>query len=79
MSSSYELYTRLHTTLQPLVTVAHRKHLTNRLWIVVGLLLGQAPALSQIANYLPMSTAAEARDINPALAPKSACRCVGGL
>jgi hypothetical protein len=61
MSSSDELYTRLHVTLSTIVTVSHRKHLTNWLWIVVGLLLGQSPALSHIANYLPMATAAESR------------------
>jgi len=61
MSSSDELSTRLHVTLSTIVTVSHRKHLTNWLWIVVGLLLGQSPALSHIANYLPMTTVAESR------------------
>lgn len=61
MSSSQELYNRLYGTLKELVPVSNRKQLTNWIWIVVGLLLGRSPALSQMANYLPMKTAAESR------------------
>ena len=61
MSSSQELYNRLYGTLKDLVPVSNQKQLTNWIWIVVGLLLGRSPALSQIANYLPMKTEAESR------------------
>jgi len=34
---------------------------TNWLWIVVGLLLGNPPALSKLATTLPMDADAESR------------------
>ncbi|NOH03598.1 MAG: transposase [Chloroflexi bacterium] len=61
MSSSQELYNRLSETMSALVKVTNRKQLANWLWIVVGLLQGKSPALSQIANFLPMNTQAESR------------------
>ena len=61
MSSSQELYNRLSEKLRDLVKVSNRKQLANWIWIVVGLLQGKSPALSQIANFLPMHTQAESR------------------
>lgn len=61
MSSCQELYNRLNETICEAVEVSNRKQLTNWIWIVVGLLLGHSPALSQIAMYLPMKTEAESR------------------
>lgn len=61
MSSSQELYNRLSEKVSALVKVTNRKQLANWLWIVVGLLQGKSPALSQIANFLPMNTHAESR------------------
>lgn len=42
MSSSQELYNRLSETVSALVKVTNRKQLANWLWIVVGLLQGNA-------------------------------------
>ena len=61
MSISQELYNRLSETIPPLVRVSNSKQVTNWLWIVVGLVLGNSPALSKIATYLPMATQAESR------------------
>jgi hypothetical protein len=61
MSSSQELYNRLSEKVSVLVKVTNRKQLANWLWIVVGLLQGKSPALSQIATFLPMETQAESR------------------
>lgn len=61
MSISHELYNRLNETIRPLVSVSNSKQVTNWLWIVVGLLLGNSPALSKLATYLPMDTDAESR------------------
>lgn len=61
MSSSQELYNRLSEKVSALVKVSNRKQLANWLWIVVGLLQGKSPALSQIATFLPMDTQAESR------------------
>ena len=61
MSSSRELYTRLIYTLSPLVNVAHISHLTNWVWIVVGIVQGNSIALSQIATYIPGDAKAESR------------------
>jgi hypothetical protein len=61
MSSSQELYNRLNEKVSALVKVTNRKQLANWLWIVVGILQGKSPALSQIANFLPMNTQAESR------------------
>lgn len=61
MSSSRELYTRLIQRLNPLVSVAHIAHLTNWVWIVVGILQAQSVALSQIAVYIPGEAQAESR------------------
>jgi len=61
MSSSQELYNRLSEKLSALVNVTNRKQLANWIWIVVGLLQGKSPALSQIATFLPMETQAESR------------------
>jgi len=61
MSSSQELYNRLSEKLSALVKVTNRKQLANWIWIVVGLLQGKSPALSQIATFLPMETQAESR------------------
>ena len=61
MSSSQELYNRLSEKVSALVKVTNRKQLANWLWIVVGLVQGKSPALSQIATFLPMDTQAESR------------------
>jgi len=61
MSSCQELYNRLNETIGGAVEVSNRKQLTNWIWIVVGLLLSNSPALSQIAMCLPMKTEAESR------------------
>ena len=61
MSSCQELYNRLNETIRELVAGSNSKQITNLIWIVVGLLLGNSPALSQIAMYLPMKTDAESR------------------
>ena len=61
MSNCQELYNRLNETIRDLVEASNSKQVTNWMWIVVGLLLGNSPALSQIATYLPMKTEAESR------------------
>lgn len=61
MSISEELYTRLEKVIKPLVTVCHAHHLSNWLWIVVGIVRSNSVALGQIAVHLPMKTKAEAR------------------
>ena len=61
MSISHALYNRLNETIRPLVNVPNSQQVTNWLWIVVGLLLGNSPALSKLATYLPMETDAESR------------------
>src|SRR3990172_1127755 len=61
MSISQELYNRLSETIRPLVRGSNSKQITNWLWIVVSLVLGNSPALSKIATYLPMETQAESR------------------
>lgn len=61
MSSSQELYNRLNEKLRALVHVKNGKQVTNWIWIIVGILQSQSSNLSQIANYLPMETKAEAR------------------
>jgi hypothetical protein len=61
MSSSRELYTRLIHTLSPLVNVAHISHLTNWVWIVVGIVQANSMALSQIATHIPGDAKAESR------------------
>lgn len=61
MSISEELYTRLEKVIKPLVDVDHAHHLSNWLWIVVGILQSNSVALGQISVHLPMQTKAEAR------------------
>lgn len=61
MSSSRELYTRMIHTLNPLVSVAHISHLTNWVWLVVGIVQAQSLALSQIAIAIPGEASAESR------------------
>jgi hypothetical protein len=61
MSISEELYTRLEKVIKPLVDVSHAHHLSNWLWIVVGIVQSNSVALGQIAVHLPMETKAEAR------------------
>ena len=61
MNSSKELYTRLIKTLSPLVNVAHLAHLTNWVWVVVGILQANSIALSQIATHIPGEAKAESR------------------
>ena len=61
MSSSRELYTRLIQTLSPLVNVAHIAHLTNWVWIVVGILQANSMALSRITTHIPGAAQAESR------------------
>jgi hypothetical protein len=61
MSISEELYTRLEKVIKPLVDVDHAHHLSNWLWIVVGVLQSNSVALGQISVHLPMQTKAEAR------------------
>jgi hypothetical protein len=61
MSSSEELYNRLHDKLRELVHVKNRKQVTNWLWVIVGILQSESCNLSQIANCLPVDTKAESR------------------
>lgn len=61
MGSSHELYNRLIGKLNALVEVSHLKHLTNWVWIVVGILQANSIALSKIANHIPSATEAESR------------------
>lgn len=61
MSSSRELYTRVIHTLSPLVSVAHIAHLTNWVWIVVGMVQANSMALSHIATHIPGEAQAESR------------------
>ena len=61
MSSSRELYTRMIHTLSPLVSVAHIAHLTNWVWIVVGIVQANSIALSRIAIHIPGAAQAESR------------------
>lgn len=61
MSSSRELYTRVINTLSPLVSVAHVAHLSNWVWIVVGIVQANSMALSQIAIHIPGEAKAESR------------------
>ena len=55
------LYTRVINTLSPLVSVAHVAHLSNWVWIVVGILQANSIALSQIATHIPGEAKAESR------------------
>lgn len=61
MSSSRELYTRMIHTLSPLVSVAHIAHLTNWVWMIVGIVQAKSIALSQIATHIPGEALAESR------------------
>lgn len=61
VSSSRELYTRVIHTLSPLVNVAHIAHLTNWVWIVVGIVQANSVALSRIATHIPGEAQAESR------------------
>lgn len=61
MSSSQELYSRMVHTLKGLVTVAHIAHLSNWVWMTVGILQSQAVALGQIATHLPWEAKAGSR------------------
>jgi hypothetical protein len=61
VSSSRELYTRVIHTLSPLVSVAHIAHLTNWVWIVVGIVQAKSVALSHIATHIPGDAKAESR------------------
>lgn len=61
MSISQALYDRLNETIRPLVSVSNSKQVTNWLWLVVGLLLSNSPALSKMATYLPMAIDADSR------------------
>ncbi|MCS6910512.1 MAG: hypothetical protein NZM11_08090, partial [Anaerolineales bacterium] len=46
---------------RPLVNVARISHLTNWVWIVVGILQARSIALSQIALHIPGDAKAESR------------------
>jgi len=61
MSSSRELYTRLINTLSPWVNGAHITHLTNWVWVVVGILQANSIALSQRATHIPGEAKVESR------------------
>jgi len=61
MSSSRELYTRFINTPSPLVSVAHMAHMTNWVWIVVGILQANSIALSRMAIHIPGEAKAESR------------------
>lgn len=61
MSSSRELYNRMIETVRPLVAVAHISHLTNWMWIVVGILQANSIALSKIATHIPGEAKSESR------------------
>lgn len=56
MSSCQVLYNRVNATICEAVEVTNRKQLTNWIWIMAGLLLGNSLTLSQIAMYLPTKT-----------------------
>ena len=61
MSNSQALYMRIRQRVEPLVSVTNRKQLTNWVWIVVGIILSESIALSQIATAIPKEVAAESR------------------
>lgn len=61
MSSSQALYNRIMLRVEPLVRVTNRKQLRNWVWIIVGILLSESIALSQIATMIPLPVSAEAR------------------
>lgn len=61
MSSSEELYNRLHEKLNELIIVKNHKQIRNWIWIIVGILQSESANLSQIANHLPMKTQAASR------------------
>lgn len=61
MGSSYELYRRMYETIAALVDVKHVRHLTNLIWISVGMLRSKSIALSKIANAIPGDSDAESR------------------
>lgn len=61
MSSSQTLYNRIVTRVEPLVSVSNKKQLTNWVWIIVGILLTESIALSQIATAIPWEVASESR------------------
>ena len=61
--NSYELYDRLDTQLDELMSesISNVKQLTNLIWLVVAVLQGHTVALSQLATYLPGDAEAESR------------------
>jgi hypothetical protein len=61
MSISEELYTRMEKAIMPIVDVKHKHHLSNWLWIVIGIVQSKSVALGQIAVHLPMGAKAEGR------------------
>jgi len=61
VGSSYELYRRMYETIAWLVNVKHARHLTNLIWISVGMLRSKSIALSKIANAIPGESDAESR------------------
>ena len=61
IGSSYELYRRMYETIAALIEVKHVRHLTNLIWISVGMLRSKSIALSKIANAIPGASDAESR------------------
>jgi DDE family transposase len=61
MGSSQQLYNRIAKTIEEVVTPKHIRHLTNLIWIVVGIVQQQSVAMSQIAQSIAGETQAESR------------------
>jgi hypothetical protein len=61
VNSSQALYNRLMDTIHPLVKISPVGHLSNWMWIVVGILQANSLALSQIALHIPGDAKAESR------------------
>jgi hypothetical protein len=61
MSSSHQLYQRIHAKLQTLHPTLYQKRLVVWIWVVVGLIQSQSVHLSSIANHIPATTEAAGR------------------
>jgi hypothetical protein len=61
MSSSQQLYQRVHTKLQSVHPSLHQKRLAVWVWVIVGLIQSQSVHLSAIANHIPSRADAAGR------------------
>lgn len=61
MSSSQQLYQRIHAKLQSMHPTLHQKRLAVWVWVVVGLIQSQSVHLSLIANRIPSAAEAAGR------------------